>query len=94
VGGSTAGFDQLIADTQRMEEEILSLTPPPPCVGYHEANLKALQDSREILEEMKGAFERRDFARLTSIAREAGTLQSKAKQLQTMRERIVADASR
>jgi hypothetical protein len=94
VGGSTAGFDQLIADTQRMEQEIRTLTPPPSCEGYHEANLKALHDSREILEEMKRAFKRRDFSRLSTIAKEAGTLQSKANELRTMRERIVADASR
>jgi len=94
LGGSTAGFDQLIADTQRMEQEIRQVTPPPSCVGYHEANLKALAESREILHEMKAALADRDFSRLSAIAREAGTLQDKAKKLQDMRERIVADLSR
>ena len=94
LGGSTAGFDQLIADTQRMEQEIGQVTPPPSCIGYHEANLKALAESREVLQDMKVAFADRDFSSLTAIARKAGTLQAKAKDLQDMRERIVADGSR
>ena len=94
LGGSTAGFDQLLADTQRMEGEIRRLTPPPSCASYHEANLDALARSREILEEMKTAFARSDFSSLTTIARRAGALQHEAKALQEMRERIIADAQR
>lgn len=94
MGGSTAGFDQLIADAQRMEQEIRQLTPPPACADYHEANLNALAESRVILQEMKSAFAKRDFSSLTATAQEAGTLQRKARELQKMRQRISADASR
>ena len=94
IGGSTAGFDQLITDAKRMEGEIRKLTPPPSCVSYHEANLQALAESRAILEDTQEMFARRDFSKLTTIARRAGTLQLKAKALPEMRERITADASR
>lgn len=94
VGGSTAGFEQLITDTKRMEGEIRKLTPPPSCVSYHEANLQALAESRAILEDTQKMFESRDFSELTTIARQAGTLQLKAKALLEMRERITADAQR
>ena len=94
MGGSTAGFDQLITDAKRMEDEIRQLTPPPACTEYHQANLNALAESRVILEEMKSAFAKRDFSRLTATAQEAGTLQHKARELQRMRQRIAADASR
>lgn len=94
LGGSTSGFDQLIADTQRMEEEIRAVTPPPSCEAYHQMNLESLAESREIIDEMKTAFERRDFSRLTAIAQRAGVLQHDAQALQEMRERILADANR
>lgn len=94
LGGSTSGFDRLIADTQRMEEQIRSVAPPPSCEGYHDANLKALAESRNILEDMKTAFARREFSQITAIAQQAGTLQVKAKALQEMRERIIAQTGR
>jgi hypothetical protein len=94
LGGSTSGFDQLIADTQQMEEEIRAVTPPPSCEAYHQANLKSLAESREIIDAMKTAFERRDFSQLTAIAQRAGALQHEAQALQEMRERILADAKR
>lgn len=92
--GSTAGFDQLIADTRRMEEQIRRVTPPPCCVDYHEANLAALAESRKILDEMKRSFAKRDFSGLSAVAQKAGTLQSKAQALQDMRKQIMADAKR
>ncbi len=93
LGGSTAGFDQLIADTQRVEKDIRAVTPPPSCEGYHEASLVALSESREILEEMKTAFAERDFSRLNTIAEQASNLQVKANALQDMREQIIGSAA-
>ncbi len=92
LGGSTAGFDQLIADTRGMEQEIRAVPPPPSCEGYHQASLKALAESREIVEEMKLAFARRDFSGLATIAQKAGSLQVKAEALEDMRQRIISDA--
>jgi hypothetical protein len=93
LGGSTAGFDQLIGDTQRMEKEIREVTPPPSCEAYHEESLVALSESRELLEDMKTAFADRDFSRLTAITQQASDLQVKAKALQEMREQIVGLAT-
>ena len=92
LGGSTAGFDQLVDDTHRMEEQIRRLAPPPSCAAYHEATLEALAKSRSLLEEMKSMFRERDFARLSSIAQRAGALQHQAKALQAMRRQIIATA--
>ena len=94
LGGSTAGFDQLIADTRRMEDQIRRVTPPPCCVDYHEANLSALAESRKILDEMKRSFAKRDFSGLSAVAQKAGTLQAKAEAMQDMRAQIMADAKR
>lgn len=93
LGGSTAGFDELLRDTQRMEKEIRQVTPPPSCEAYHRESLVALSESRELLEEMKTAFAERDFSRLTTIAQQASDLQAKANALQDMRERIVGSAT-
>lgn len=93
LGGSTAGFDELLRDTQRMEKDIRQVTPPPSCEGYHEESLVALSGSRELLEEMKSAFAERDFSRLTTIAQQASDLQAKANALQDAREQIVGSAT-
>jgi len=94
TGGSTAGFDQLIADTERMEQKVREVTPPPSCESYHQANLDALAESQAVLEAMKKAIARRDIRQLTAIAQQARTLQAKAEALQAMREQIDVDARR
>lgn len=94
MSGSTSGFDQLIADTKRMEQEARQVTPPPSCEGYHQASLDALVESEAVLEAMKSAIAGRDIGQLTSIARQAEALQDKAKAVQEMREQIMADVRR
>jgi hypothetical protein len=94
LSGSTAGFDQLIADTKNMESAIRALTPPEACESYHQANIEALADSREVLERMKSTISRRDFDALARIARDAQTLQTKAQALQQMRRELEAAHSR
>lgn len=93
LGGSTAGFDELLRDTQRMEKALRQVTPPPSCEGYHKESLVALSESRALLEEMKAAFAEQDFSRLATIAQRASDLQAKANALQEMRERIVGSAA-
>lgn len=94
MGGSTSGFSQLISDTERMEQEARKVKPPPSCEDYHQANLDALAESHAVLEDMKTAILRRDIGELTAIAQQAAALQAKAKALQDMRRRILADAQR
>lgn len=91
MDGSTAGFDQLVADMQRMEQQVRRVTPPPPCENYHQRSLATLAEGREILEEMKDAIVRRDIESLTAIAKKAAALEAKAESLQQMRERISAN---
>jgi hypothetical protein len=93
LGGSTAGFDELLRDTRRMEKDIRQVTPPPSCEGYHRESLAALAEGRELLEEMKTAFEERDFSHLTMIAQQASELQTRANALQEMREQIMGLAA-
>lgn len=92
MGGSTAGFDQLIDDTSRMEAAARQVTPPPDCEAFHQENLAALAESREVLSDMKAALERGDIGELTTIARRAGSLQARAQALQETRKRIVENA--
>ena len=94
MGGSTAGFDRLISDTERMEQEARKVKPPPSCEDYHQANLDALAESHGVLEDMKTAILRRDIGELTAIAQQAAALQAKAKALQDMRKSILANAQR
>ena len=56
LGGATSGFDQLIADTDRMMEEIGQVIPPPAYIGYHEATLESLAEARGMLDSMKDAI--------------------------------------
>lgn len=90
LGGSTSGFDQLIADTEHMEKEMQAVRPPPSCERYHEASIDALVDSRQMLERMKNAITGRDIAALNAIALESKELQRKADAIKEMREQIVA----
>jgi hypothetical protein len=90
LGGSEAGFDQLIADTERMQREVGQLSPPLSCVGYHEMSMQLLAESRTMLEDLKSAILGRDIEQLNTLAREAGLLQAKAEALRAMEEKIIA----
>ncbi len=88
MGGATSGFDRLIADTDRMTQELESLTPPPSCQPYHAASLSALEESRGILESMKTAIAARDIQALLGIAQQATRLQNKAEILKGLQEQL------
>jgi hypothetical protein len=90
LGGATAGFDRLIADTDRMTREMKSVTPPPSCLSYHQATLQSLEEARGMLESMKGAITTRDMQSLSEIAQQAAALQAKAAALERMQEQIRA----
>lgn len=92
MDGATSGFDRLIADSARMEQELQRLTPPPSCERYHQASLEALVEGREMLEGMKNAIVARDIEQLQAIAQQAATLQAKAEALNDMQEQIRASA--
>jgi len=92
IDGSTSGFDRLIADSARMEQELQRLTPPPSCERYHQASLEALVEGREMLEGMKNAIVARDIEQLKAIAQQAANLQAKAEALSEMQEQIRASA--
>lgn len=94
MGDSMTGFDQLIADARRMEEEAARIVPPPSCEAYHQANLQALAESREVLEAMRAAISDRDLEALAPIAQKARALQAKVESLQRMREQIVRGSAR
>ncbi|MDH3726565.1 MAG: hypothetical protein OER77_03460 [Myxococcales bacterium] len=81
MSGSTEGFDQLIADTNGMEQEMKSITPPPSCEKYHEASLEALRHGRAILIELKSAISTRDVSKVAEVAQEAAALQAKTDEL-------------
>jgi hypothetical protein len=88
IGGATSGFDQLVADTDRMSAEIGQLTPPTSCVGYHEATLESLAEARGMLESMKDAITTRDLQALNAIALQASELQARTKALAALQEQI------
>lgn len=88
--GSTSGFDQLIKDTKRMEQEMRQVTPPPSCQSYHEASLEALVESGQMLETIKRAVTQKDMAQLSAITHQAQGLRSKAEAIEKMRERLLA----
>ncbi len=81
MSGSTEGFDELIADTEGMEQEMKSITPPPSCEKYHEASLEALGHGRAILIELKNAISTRDVSKVAEVAQEAAALQAKVDEL-------------
>ena len=90
MNGSTAGFDELIEDSERMEAEIRAITPPESCAGYHEATLEALAESRELLEDLKDGVQQGDMQALMGIAQRASALQATARSLDAMRKQILA----
>lgn len=91
MNGSTEGFDRLIRDTERMQQEIGAIAPPPSCVRYQEAMLEALRESRAVLEQLRDAMMRRDPQQIVRVAQEATALQAKATALQAMEKEIRAD---
>jgi|GEM_PF-2328563 len=90
LGGATSGFDQLIEDTKRMEQEMRQIRPPQSCEQYHQASLEALAEGRELLEELKTAITKQDIEGLGAMARRAGELQAKAQSIDEMRAKIEA----
>lgn len=92
MGGATSGFDQLIYDTDRMTEELQRMTPPPSCQDYHQANIGARLESRELLQDMKLAIVSHDIQSLGEIAQQAAELQTRAEALRALREEIRASA--
>jgi len=92
LGGSTAGFDQLIDDTERMELEMKQIRPAPGCEQYHQASIEALAEGRELLDDLKTAISERDIQGLTTMARRAGELEAKAKSMDAMRAELEAGA--
>lgn len=90
MGGATSGFDRLVADTDRMTEEFSKMTPPPSCVPYHEGTLQSLEESREVIEDMKVAIKTFDVQALQRIAPRAAKLQDKAEALRALQEAMRA----
>ena len=90
MSGSTEGFEKLLADTERMEEELRKITPPPKCAQYHHATLEALRESRVVLEELKDAMMRQDVDEITRVAQKARILQAKTTELQAMERELRA----
>lgn len=88
LGGATSGFDQLIADTDRMTEEIKQVLPPPTCVVYHEATLESLAEARGMLDSMKDAITTQDLQALNAIALQASELEARTKALAALQEQI------
>lgn len=92
LGGSTSGFDQLIDDTERMELEMKQIRPAPGCEQYHQASIEALAEGRALLDDLKTAISNRDIQKLTTMARRAGELETKAKSMDAMRAELEAGA--
>jgi hypothetical protein len=92
LAGSTSGFDQLIDDTARMEQELKQIRPAPGCEEYHQASIDALAEGHELLDDLKTAIANRDIQGLTTMARRAGELEAKAKSMDSMRAQIEAGA--
>ena len=90
LGGSTAGFDRLVADSERMERELKSISPPPECERFHQESLDSLVEGRKLLERMKTAIVSRNIAKLNEIAQDAAELQAKADELAEMEKQIRA----
>jgi hypothetical protein len=90
MSGSTEGFDELIADTEAMEQEMRSIIPPRSCEKYHETSLEALGHGRAILVELKSAIAMRDVSKVGAIAQEAALLQAKADELTRMKTKLLA----
>jgi len=90
MGGSTAGFERLAADSERMEEEVKSIIPPPGCERYHQVTLESLVESRELIDRMKTAILARNISELKEISEDAAELQSKADELAMLEKQIRA----
>lgn len=90
LGGSTAGFERLAADSERMEQELKSIVPPPGCERYHQVTLESLVESRELLDRMKTAIVARDIPGLKQISQDAAELQSRADELAVLEKQIRA----
>ena len=88
------GFDDLISDTERMQNEMAAIEPPPECRAYHRESLQTLEDSKEILETMRDSITSGNIQALTQITQRAGVIQSRAKTLDTLRQQILANARR
>jgi hypothetical protein len=92
--GSTEGFDELIADGVRMQNEMAAIEPPPACAVYHRESLAAMAQSQAILETMRDAIQSGNIQALTQVTSQASVLQSKAETLDALRQQILANARR
>lgn len=92
--GSTEGFDELIADGVRMQNQMAAIEPPPTCAVYHRESLAAMTQSQAILETMRDAIQSGNIQALTQVTSQASVLQSKAETLEALRQQILTNARR
>lgn len=88
MSGNTEGFDRLIEDAEEMEAEIETIAPPPSCQRFHESTLDALEESREVLENLREAIARQDVQGIMQVAARARALQAKTTELKAMEDSL------
>jgi hypothetical protein len=82
MSGDTAGFDQLVRAANVGLAKARALTPPAPCVAYHQKMLKLLERSTAMLQKLRGALQAKDPGAISTIASDAGALKDQAEGLE------------
>jgi hypothetical protein len=75
TGGDTSQFDRLLAEAERAEREVRSISPPERCRAYHAALLELLHDSTLMLGDLKKAIGAEDSNQLLALGAKAADLQ-------------------
>jgi hypothetical protein len=83
--GKLGDFDKLIDDLESVEDKMAAIDPPAPCLEFHKASSAMLDESQEILGEMRDMLKSKQLEKLETLVSRANKLQKQAQKLEKMR---------
>ncbi|MBI2252895.1 MAG: hypothetical protein HYU63_09190 [Armatimonadetes bacterium] len=88
--GDTTHFDNLIADSQKVKEELESISAPPKCYNYHQILIRANNDSIEMLQNLKTAILNKDLQSINNLNKKGEKFKEILQKLKQEEQKIKA----
>lgn len=88
MNGDTSGMDQLVTQARQTRQAAAALQPPAPCREYHRAALSLMDESTQVLGQVREAMRRNDASALTAASGRATALKSRAEALERQEQEI------